>query len=194
MPSEPTVPVADFKRVLGGFCTGITIITALAYEMPAGMTCQSFSSISLDPPLVAFSPARTSTTYPLIRRTGSFAVNILADNQWDLAKRFSARGTDRWSGVSWQPGHTGSPILTGALAAVECVMETEHVAGDHFVAIGRVLHVRDDLERRPLLFFRSSYSELVRLDTATAGGDKNASARRPAAPTWPWIYADSWAL
>ncbi|MDQ7910377.1 flavin reductase family protein [Phytohabitans sp. ZYX-F-186] len=153
---------ATFRQVLGHFCSGITVVTAVADGTPAGLTCQSFFSVSLDPPLVAFSSARTSKSYPAIRRAQSFCINILAHGQERLSTAFARSGEDKWRGVSWQPaGRTGSPILDGVLAWVECATVAEHEAGDHFLTIGRVLSLEHSGATEPLLYFRGAYGRLA---------------------------------
>lgn len=154
------VDPGGFRQVLGQFCSGLTVITALADEMPVGMTCQSFFSLSLTPPLIAFAPATTSTTYPRIREAASFAINILAEEQSWVANQFATRGADKWAGVSWRSGHGGAQVIGDALASLECSLESELAAGDHFLVVGRVLAMDHDPGRLPLLYFRSSYSAL----------------------------------
>uniref|UniRef100_UPI00274185C1 flavin reductase family protein n=1 Tax=Actinoplanes sp. RD1 TaxID=3064538 RepID=UPI00274185C1 len=117
-------------------------------------------SLSLDPPLIAFSPARTSTSYPRIRDTGSFCVNILEASQRPLCEQFARTGTDKWAGVSWTPGRTGSPILDGVLASIDCELEREVEAGDHYLTIGRVVELDSNPGVSPLLFFNGSYAGL----------------------------------
>jgi len=155
------IPSREFRRVLGGFASGVTIITAMVDGEPVGMTCQSFFSLSLDPPLVAFSPSLHSTSYPRIRQSGSFAVNILEASQRPLCEQFSRSGTDKWRGVEWRPGVTGSPLLEGALASIDCDLEQELETGDHYLTIGRVLELDSTPGRRPLLFFNGSYEHLA---------------------------------
>ncbi|HEV7870413.1 MAG TPA: flavin reductase family protein, partial [Modestobacter sp.] len=91
------------RDVLGHFVSGVTVVTAMGADGPLGFTCQSFSSLSLDPPLVAFAPARTSTTWPRLREAGRFCVNVLAEEQSDLSRQFARSGTDKFAGVSWAP-------------------------------------------------------------------------------------------
>ena len=153
---EVTDPAA-FRRILGHFCTGIVIVTAAGPEGPAGMTCQSFSSLSLDPPLVLFSAAHTSTSWPRIQRTGAFAVNILAAEQQSLCRLFATSGADKFAEVDWTPGIAGAPLLGGCLAHIECRLESVTPAGDHDIVIGSPLAMDEDPSRDPLLFFRSGY-------------------------------------
>ncbi|WP_430784646.1 flavin reductase family protein [Actinoplanes sp. G11-F43] len=150
----------EFRRVLGGFASGVTVVTAVLDGEPVGMTCQSFFSLSLDPPLIVFSPARTSRTYPLIRRSGSFCVNILEAGQEELCRQFARSGTDKWRGVGWRPGVTGSPVLDGVLASIDCELERDLETGDHYLTIGRVVDLASTPGRRPLLFFNGAFERL----------------------------------
>ena len=109
------------------------------------MTCQSFSSVSLDPPLVLFIPAKTSRAWPLIQRSGKFCVNFLAADQAELSNTMASRGADKFADVKWTPSpRTGSPMLEGALAHVDCTIHAVHEAGDHYVVIGRVVDLVTD--------------------------------------------------
>jgi 3-hydroxy-9,10-secoandrosta-1,3,5(10)-triene-9,17-dione monooxygenase reductase component len=159
--SSTLVEASDFRRVLGRFCSGVTIVTAVEDGHPVGMTCQSFFSVSLDPPLIAFSPARTSTTYPRIRRAGAAAINILSRTQSQLALTFADRSADKWSTTDWTPGTTGSPLIAGAVAAIECKIATEHEAGDHFIVVAQVLKLVEHHQDLPLVFYQSRFSELA---------------------------------
>jgi 3-hydroxy-9,10-secoandrosta-1,3,5(10)-triene-9,17-dione monooxygenase reductase component len=150
----------DFRRVLGSFCSGVTVITA-ASDGLVGMTCQSFFSLSLDPPLIAFSPSRASTSYPKIREARQFAVNILAADQAGLARQFARSGTDKWKGIDWTPGPASCPLLRGAVASIVCDLDAEHEAGDHYLVVGRVRHLIHNHHRRPLLFFNSRFTALA---------------------------------
>jgi 3-hydroxy-9,10-secoandrosta-1,3,5(10)-triene-9,17-dione monooxygenase reductase component len=159
--APPGRVIADgalFRRILGHFATGIVVVTAHDTE-PIGMTCQSFSSVSLDPPLVMFCPAHTSTTWPRIRAVGTFAINILAANQEDICRKFAVSGADKFTGVAWSPGLTGAPILSGVIAHIECRLEAVMVGGDHDIVTARPLYVGEGPRLAPLLFFRSQYGE-----------------------------------
>ena len=148
-----------FRDVLGQFASGVTVVTAMSGDEPVGMTCQSFSSVSLDPPLVMFVPSKTSRAWPLIQRAGHFCVNVLGAEQADLSNAMASRGTDKFTDVAWTPApRTGSPVLSGTLAHVDCTIHAVHEAGDHYVVIGRALDLRlGDQDRDPLLFFRGQY-------------------------------------
>ena len=145
-----------FREVLGHFATGITIVTAMEDEGPVGFTCQSFTSLSLDPALIALAPARTSTSWPKIAAAGAFCVNILSSDQEALCRTFAASGADKFAGVGWSTAATGAPVLDGALAFIDCHLEQIHDAGDHELVIGRVLDMGVG-EGTPLLYYRSGF-------------------------------------
>ncbi|WP_305783532.1 flavin reductase family protein [Symbioplanes lichenis] len=152
------VDVALFRHVVSHFCSGVVVLTATTRSGPAGLTCQSFLSLSLDPPLVLFSVARSSHSWSLIRESGCVAVNILHAGQRAESQAFAASGTDKFAGRAWRLGAHGAPLLTGALAHVQCRLEAVHDGGDHEVGIARVLAVEASSERRdPLLYYRSEY-------------------------------------
>ncbi|WP_432137372.1 MULTISPECIES: flavin reductase family protein [unclassified Streptomyces] len=155
------VDQGEFRRVLGHFATGVTVITAPAAPdepAPAGFACQSFTSLSLDPPLVAFMVGRTSTTWPRIARAGVFCVNVLGAAQGDLCLAFARSGTDKFTGVAHDPAPvTGSPRLTGAAAWIDCVVHAVHTGGDHLVVVGRVSALGADDDTAPLLFHRGRF-------------------------------------
>ena len=155
-----------FRDVLGVFATGVTVVTAMADGKPVGMTCQSFSSVSLEPPLVMFCPARTSRTWPSMRETGHFCVNFLASGQKHVSHGMATRGPGKFEGVGWKPSPiTGSPLIDGVLGWVDCRVEQVHEAGDHYIVVGRVLDldfgdgtVESPESGVPLLFHRGSYT------------------------------------
>jgi flavin reductase (DIM6/NTAB) family NADH-FMN oxidoreductase RutF len=147
---------ARFREVLGHFATGITIVTALEEGEPVGFTCQSFAALSLDPPMVLLAPARSSTSWPRIAKAGAFCVNILEEHQEALCRAFAVTGGDKFDGVAWTPGVTGSPVIEGSLALVECQLGEIFDGGDHELVIGHV-EAMDIREGRPLLFYRSGF-------------------------------------
>ncbi|MEU9862952.1 flavin reductase family protein [Streptomyces sp. NPDC047971] len=155
LPVDP----AEFRRVLGHFASGVTVVTAPGPDGPAGFACQSFASLSLDPPLVAFMVARTSTTWPRIAHAGAFCVNILGADQGELCLGFARSGADKFAGVGYDDAPvTGSPRLAGAPAWVDCTVATVHTGGDHLIVVGRVeaLGTRDE-DGEPLLFHRGRF-------------------------------------
>jgi flavin reductase (DIM6/NTAB) family NADH-FMN oxidoreductase RutF len=151
---------ATMRNVLGHFCTGIAVITGHDGTDPLGFTCQSVTSVSLDPPYVSFCPSSNSSSWPSIRRTGRFAVNVLAQDQRDICAQFAARGGDKFRGIEWVPGGNGCPVLGGALAAVEADLEYEHGAADHTIVVAHVTGLRAYSNRQPLLFFRGGYGAI----------------------------------
>jgi flavin reductase (DIM6/NTAB) family NADH-FMN oxidoreductase RutF len=157
--SAPAVDPAVMREVLGHFATGVVVVTARAGDSLLGFTCQSFASLSLDPPLVSFAPARTSSTWPRIRDTGAFCVNVLAADHRELSIGFARSGTavDKFAGVDWYPAPSGAPVLDGVSAWVDCTLWAEHDGGDHTIVVGRVLDLGADPARLPLLFYRGGY-------------------------------------
>ena len=148
------------RATMGAFASGVVVVTALSDEPgsePLGFTCQSFTSLSLDPPLISISPARSSSTWPRIREVGRFAINILAHDHAYLSNKFARSGTDKYAGVEWTPAPGGSPVLDGVSAWIECTLWREYDGGDHTVVVGRVTALDHDVERDPLLYYRGSY-------------------------------------
>ena len=146
-----------FRSTMGQFCTGVVVATACLDEVPVGFAAQSFVSLSMDPPLVALCPAKTSTSWPKIRASGSFCINILGADQQPVCDAFARSGGDKFDGLEWTPGGTGAPILSGILAYVDCTLEAEHEAGDHTIAVGRVQSLEVVGSGTPLLFFKGGY-------------------------------------
>ena len=151
--------VEELKAVMGHFATGVAVVTAMEDTGPIGFTCQSVLSLSLDPPLLALAPAKTSTSWPRIRVAGRFRVNILADTQVDVCRAFARSGGDKFSGIEWSTGTTGAPVILSSLAWVECTLELAHDAGDHELVIGRVVGLAVG-DGKPLVFFRSRFAAL----------------------------------
>lgn len=119
----------------------------------------SFTSVSLDPPLVGFLPMKTSSTWPLLRETGRFCVNVLASHQEDTSRLFSRKGIDRFAGIDWHERSSG-PGLEEAVAWIECELYAEQEAGDHTFVLGRVQHIDSAEGAKPLVFHRGSYTAL----------------------------------
>lgn len=153
---DHVVEPSEMRRVMGHFASGVTIVSGTHEDRPVGFACQSFTSVSLDPPLVLFCPAHTSSTWPLIRAAGSFSVNVLAEDQLALCKQFAASGGDKFAGLDWTQTRWG-PSLDGVLATVHCTIEQVHAAGDHDVVIGRVQKLVTHREVGPLLFFKGQF-------------------------------------
>jgi 3-hydroxy-9,10-secoandrosta-1,3,5(10)-triene-9,17-dione monooxygenase reductase component len=151
------VEPATMREVMGHFASGIVVVTAAGPDGPLGFTCQSFTSLSLDPALISFSPARTSSTWPRIRAAGAFCVNVLSADQQDLSAGFARSGADKFAGVAWSPGPEGAPVLDGTCAWIGCTLWREYDGGDHTIAIGRVRGLGADATRTPLLYHRGRY-------------------------------------
>ena len=148
-----------FRRVLGNFPTGVVVITAIdASGEPAGMAVGTFSSVSLDPPLVAFLPDKSSTSFPRIRSSGRFCVNVLSHEQETVCRTFATRGADKFAELTWKPGPTGSPILDDVLAWIDCDLESVTEAGDHYIVLGRVRALDAPGTALPLVFFQGGYA------------------------------------
>lgn len=175
--SPQVVDAASMRSVLGRFASGITVVTGLVNGEPSGMTIQSFLSLSLEPPLVLLSVARSSTTWPLLRLRGHIAVNILADTQSRLASNFGRKHGKSFDGVRWNPGPaTGSPLLENVTAWLEAEIWRTYDGGDHEIVVARVLDLgTDPTDRSPLLYYRSGFETLAHPDAA-------ARTTRPLSP------------
>ena len=155
---------SQLRQVLGCFATGVTVVTT-GGEHPRGMTVNSFASVSLNPPLILYS-STPGQTLEGVKASRHFAVNILAHSQLELARRFAGQTQiaehDRFDGVDWRPGASGSPLLGGALGILECRVWQIVPAGDHDILIGEVLELhRSSDAAAPLLFYRGSFPELA---------------------------------
>lgn len=148
-----------FRRILGHFPTGVVVIAALTDDgSPAGMSVGSFTSVSLEPPLVAFFPARSSTSWPKIEQAGSFCANILTDEQEHVCLALSRPGGEKFEGLSWRASaRSGSPVLDGVAGWVDCDIDNVIEAGDHYIVVGRVLDLDTETPDRPLVFYRGGY-------------------------------------
>jgi len=142
---------ADFRAVVGRFATGVALVTARVGDTPHGLIVSSFTSVSLQPPLVAFCPSRTSLTWRRMRAAGGFAVNVLAARHAPFARAAAAPGADRFTGAEFDAGQFGAPLLRDALAVVECDIVAEHAAGDHMIVVGRVLRLHGPAAGAPLV-------------------------------------------
>jgi flavin reductase (DIM6/NTAB) family NADH-FMN oxidoreductase RutF len=166
MTNPPTAvpPAADpalFRSVLGSFCSGLTVIAATGPDGPLGMTCQSFTSLSLDPPLVLFSPGKGSTTWPRIREIGAFCINVLAEGHEEISTRMARSGADKFAGVNYDQSPLGAPRLAGVAAWLDCTLHAEHDGGDHTIVIASVGDLAVARETRPLLFHHGRYAQLA---------------------------------
>ncbi len=152
----------DFRAVLSAFATGITVVTALdAAGQPVGVTINSFTSVSLNPPLVLFCLGDKTRSLDSFVKATHFAINILSDQQQDVSALFAGKNAKDWSKVDWQAGQGGVPLLKGSLAQLECKAFAQHPGGDHVIIIGEVIGVTPPNEKlKPLLYYRSAYRHL----------------------------------
>jgi 3-hydroxy-9,10-secoandrosta-1,3,5(10)-triene-9,17-dione monooxygenase reductase component len=145
-----------FRQILGHLPTGVTVITAAGEDGPIGMAANSVTSVSLDPPLILFCPAKSSDTWPLLRSVGRFCINVMAGHHEEVTRNFARRGVDRFEGVSWTARH-GGPGLDDAVAWIECEIRDEHDAGDHVIVVAHVLAIDARAGVEPLVFFQGRY-------------------------------------
>ena len=151
-----------FRDAAGTFATGVTVVTTLdAAGEPSGLTVNSFTSVSLDPPMVLFCLGKESATFEAFSARNGFAVNVLSASQAEVSDLFARPGADRFSGVDWVPGYAGLPVLVDALAAFECTLAHDYDGGDHRILVGTVREVRwRDTDEPALGYFRSRYAAI----------------------------------
>ena len=151
----------ELRDAFGAFATGVTVVTTVdAQGVYQGVTANSFSSLSLDPPLVLWSQALGARSFPAFRDASHFVVNILASDQLEVSRRFASSGADKFVGLTIRHGRTGLPALPGCCAWIECRKVAMHPGGDHMIHVGEVLSFEHH-ERPPLVFFRGRYSVAV---------------------------------
>lgn len=175
-PEVSTPTPAQMRTAMSAFASGVTVVTGLDSEEPVGFACQSFASVSLDPPLVLFCADHRGRTWPRIRNRGRFTVNVLGEDQTDLCQRFGSSTGRRFDELDWTLSRWATPSLPDVLLRAHAAVESVHVAGDHDVVIGRVLELETPRESPPLLFYRGSFG----VETPTT-----------VAPS-PWGYGDRW--
>ncbi len=157
---KPKIEATDYRQVLGHYPTGVCVITARQDDgTQAGMAVSSFTSVSLDPPLVAFFPDKNSSSWPKIEKAGRFCVNILAADQEWICRRFASKAEDKFEGVPHHVSAHHVPVLDGVIATIECEIQSVIEAGDHYIVLGHVLALNADRARPPLLFFQSGYGQ-----------------------------------
>ncbi|GGM49787.1 flavin reductase family protein [Dactylosporangium sucinum] len=152
----------ELRRVFGAFPTGVTAIAALVDGEPVGLAASSFTSVSLDPPLVSVCIAHTSTTWPVLRRADRLGVSVLGAHQEHLGRQLSARSGDRFAGATWRASRGGEIVLDGACAWLDCTIEHEIPAGDHDIVLLRVHDLDADRTVPPLVFHQSTFGRLHR--------------------------------
>jgi 3-hydroxy-9,10-secoandrosta-1,3,5(10)-triene-9,17-dione monooxygenase reductase component len=159
-PAAPSPDARAFRDALGRFATGVAFVTAAPDGVPTGLIVNSFTSTSVEPPLVSFSPSRSSLTWSRMRRAGRFGVNVLGRQHEGFARHATPRGADRFAGLDWELGEGGVPLLRDALASLECEIVAEHPAGDHWIVVGRVDGLRISSLADPLVFFAGAFGSL----------------------------------
>ena len=152
---------ATYRQVLGHFPTGVTVVAGMDGDDPVGLAVGSFFSISLDPPLVGFCVGTASNSWARLAPSGSFCVNVLGDDQEDVCRVFASSGDDKFASIGWKPAETGSPLIDGVLAWIDCDLEATHDGGDHHIVVGRVKGLGIGHEGDPLVFFRGGYANLA---------------------------------
>ncbi len=152
----------EYRKTLGTYPTGVVIISGNTPDGPVGLAIGSFTSVSLDPPLVGFLPGKGSTTWPKVEATGKFCVNILADDQMAVCRAFSARDGDKYASCPWRTEATGSPVLEGVLSWIDCTIDSVSDAGDHLWVMGKIEAMKVEREDvGALQFFRGTYGEFA---------------------------------
>lgn len=166
--SHDEIDLLDLRRAFGRFGTGVTVITTSTTDgARAGVTANSFNTVSLDPPIVLWSLAGTSPSLEIFRTSGHFAVNVLALEQIELSRKFSRASEDKFEGVAFTDGLQGAPLLADCAATIECAVTNEHVVGDHVLFLGRVMRY-SHANAAPLLFFNGKYIQGADLDARLA--------------------------
>jgi flavin reductase (DIM6/NTAB) family NADH-FMN oxidoreductase RutF len=158
-----TIDPRKFRDALGLFPTGVAVVTTLAPDGERiGATVSSFNSVSLDPPLILFSIACNTKSFPVWQNAQHYAVNILSEAQSETSNRFARAMTDKWDGVAHSPGAQNIPLIAGSSACFECTHFAKHDGGDHLILVGRVVSysTTDISTPRPLLFYRGRYRQL----------------------------------
>lgn len=156
-----TVDQRSFRKALGCFATGVTVVTSVnpVDSAPLGVTVSAFSSLSLEPALVLFCLGNKNGNLEAFKNSGRFVINVLSEGQKDLSIRFASRSDDKWSGVASEPGLGGVPVLTGCIANLECRLVNTVDGGDHVIFMGEVETIHYQEGGAPLLYFRGSYME-----------------------------------
>lgn len=154
----PDLGPERFRSVIGHIPTAVVVVTAAGPDGPAGLAIGSFVSVSLDPLLVGFFPAKTSSSWPVIREVGRFCINVLADDQAEVSGRFAAKGGDKFASIAWRPGRFGAPVIDGCVARIDCELDHELNVGDHVLVLGRVVDFGVARDAPALVFHRGDYA------------------------------------
>ena len=156
--SNMAIESGDFRKVLGKYPTGVTLVSSKDDQGPFAMVIGSFGSVSLDPPLVQFMPAKESGSWSRIKKTGRYCVNVLGEQQLDLSNSFFNKDKDPFEAIHWSESTLGSPIIEGCVAWIDCLIGDVHEAGDHYIVIGEVKAIgATEKDEGPLLFLGGAY-------------------------------------
>lgn len=151
-----------FRRTMGCFATGVSVVTTCdGAGRPVGVTVSSFTSLSLDPPLVLFCLDKKTSQLAAFQTSGRFAVNVLGEGQREVSSRFASRGDDKWAGQDYELPAGGSPLIAGCLAWADCTTTAIHEEGDHYIFVGRVRDLAYSEDGLPLIYFRGGYAGLA---------------------------------
>lgn len=162
--SATAIDSATFRQVLGCYPTGVCVISALdPQDKPIGMVVGTFTSVSLDPPLVGFLPDKKSSTWPLIQAAGRFSVNVLGSDQQDVCRTIASKGPDKFAGVSYVVDSNGVPLIANAIATIDCTIHSVIEAGDHWFVLGEVLTMDAARDEDPMLFHKGRYGGFAEL-------------------------------
>ena len=161
----------DYRSALGTFATGVTVITTMSDSgAPVGFTANSFSSVSLEPPLLLFCLDRGSYSFGHFSKTKTFAVNVLTDRQEDVSAHFARPSEDKWRHVGYDLCSVGCPVFADALAVFECVTHAVHDGGDHIIVVGEVVQFSHKADVDPLLYYRGRYARIAAEDSSDGAG------------------------
>jgi 3-hydroxy-9,10-secoandrosta-1,3,5(10)-triene-9,17-dione monooxygenase reductase component len=160
MATDTKIDAAHFRQVLSHFASGVVVVTAIVDHTPVGLTCQSFSSLSLDPPMVLFCPSKTSTSWPLIASGEHLCINVLSASQHAVSDAFARSGSDKFIGIPWTSTPEGAPAIEGAVAHIQARIAARHDGGDHYIVTCLVEALSALSDPDPLLYYRSAYRRL----------------------------------
>lgn len=175
---DPAADARALRDAFGCFTTGVTVVTTLNGETPVGFTANSFTSVSLDPPLALVSIGLTASCLPALTESGVFVVNVLHVGQEAVARQFTRKDGDRFEGLETQLWRTGVPVIDGCMASFECETHHSFDAGDHRVFVGRILRVRFEPDHEPLVYLRGGYRRVhtdapsAEIGQSTSAGDR----------------------
>lgn len=155
---DQMIQSGEFRRILAHAPSSVVVVTGSGADGPVGLSVGSFVSVSLDPPLIGFFAAKTSSSWPTVRATGRFCVNVLAADQTEVSKKFAVKGGNKFAGIGWSYRTAGLPVIDDCVAWIDCRLEREIETGDHVLVLGRVLNLKITRDAHALIFHRGSYT------------------------------------